>query len=123
MNEELASALSDLCTKIDVTSECVWSALIKQSYVYATSSVFGMIFLTALVALLYAIIRKKTKVPPKTEKNPYPRPELDDESCTFAWVAWFFLLAIYIIALTCTIYEVIGIIINPEYWAITKLLG
>ena len=123
MNEQTEQLIRELAEKLGTTVEHLWGVLIKQAPITAAADTIITLIMLVTLWVGSKLVYKKTKVPPKTEENRFPKAEWDDDFVEFmAWGA----LALHAIAtfaaLYFTIATVLTVVLNPEYWALKQLL-
>lgn len=122
MDEKTLQALTDLAEKLGTTSEYLWGALIKQAPITGAVDLMIMVAWVAAAAGWFALVKRKTTEPPKSDEDRYPRAEWVEESAFIGWVsvAIFSLIAGVVVSSTLSI--TIAALLNPEYWALAQIL-
>jgi len=120
MNPELTKLLNQLAGKLGTTTEYLWSVLIKQAQIDAITNLMQMVIIWGFGYVLYKIHRKLSK------SNGYKHggclyDEYDGIGIVMIIVAmvWSFLA---LAAFFC-IGDVVNGFLNPEYWALNRVLS
>lgn len=114
MDSEIVSALETLAAKLGTTSEYLWNVLLKQASI---SAITDFIQCTLVILVCVFWIKKVKVVVPKILKG-----GLDD----IYWIGIVIisiLLAIFVITAFFCFPNIINGLINPEYWALDRLLS
>lgn len=109
MNDQLAIVIDKFATKLGVTAEHLFSVMMAQAKISAMSDIAICCLFWALFAVLVAKFNKCNK---------------DDYDATAFWGASS--VVVFVICITITalaINSVSSALLNPEYWALHKLLG
>ncbi len=115
MNEHTAVLLQGLADKLGTTSTYLWSVLLKQAPVYAWVTLAEYV-LTAL--LLLTLYRFRKTIGPWLS-------ELVEESevlGVLVIIASGVALTVWLIACVFVFQSVVTAFVNPEYWALDKVL-
>jgi len=117
MNNETLVALQQLATKLGTTSEYLWSILLKQAPIDGYISILIMLLMFMSGVILSIISKNLSK---KLDENfSYQKEEVRNVVAIISASAW--ILAI--IGSMAILPEAIIAIVNPEYWALSKILG
>lgn len=115
MNQETLKALTELSNKLGTTAEYLWSVLVKQAPISGLISLFEVAATLAAIYFLFAAIKRKVA----TYKDVYP---VNDHS-TWLWLI-FCIACVFAFSIVCLgIGEAITAFVNPEYWALSKIIG
>ena len=114
MTEDTARLLDNLATKLGTTSEYLWTVLLKQAPVAAG---IGLMEVAIFAAIIVAYIKTIPWLLKGAKDNRYD-------------VAWDIGLAVGAVASIILVFAIIinlgaaaTAILNPEYWALDKILG
>ena len=120
MNDKIELLIRELAEKLGTTGAHVWEVLVRQAYITATINLIILIIFLLALFFSYGILVKKTTKKEKTKDNPYPQAEWEEVWIIISWGCWCFAcLIISIFALT-NIPDIVGAILNPEFWAIKQ---
>lgn len=114
MNNEIVNALETLAAKLGTTSEYLWSILLKQAPISAITDLiqYGLLILACVIWSK----KMKNTIPKILNKG------LNENH--WAWVvAISIMLGIFIIVAFFSIPNTIYALVNPEYWALDRLLS
>lgn len=81
-----------------------------------------MILAIGLTIGVFKAISYKTKVPTKTESNPYPSAQWEDEKAFWAWGLFALLAVLSVFLVMFGIESIVTSMFNPEYWALDTLI-
>ena len=118
MNEHTAALVSQLAAKLGTTSEFLWATLLKQAQV----SIYITLVEYALTAVVVALMWKfRAQI-----RHGYV--ELLDSHTTdfFAFIGgiiFVIFVIIWMVAMLIGLEMMITAIVNPEYWALDKILS
>lgn len=119
----LVQSLEKFAEKLGITGQHLWEMLVHQAFFEAIWSFLAIAILAVACYGLYAIVEKHTVTPRASDDNPYPRANWNDEDAkAFAWIGFFGLVIISIIASIFLFRVVLTGLLNPEYWAFMKIL-
>jgi Ca2+/Na+ antiporter len=119
MNEQTANLIKELAIKLGTTTEYLWTVLMQQAFV---SSIIDCIFYIMYFVFMYYMFKGYKYMLGKNEGSPYTRFENMEEG---QGILVLFLIVISIAFTTAFILTVSSTItgfINPEYWALEKIL-
>ena len=115
--EKLIPLLEQLAQKLGVTADMLWSALLKQSRLYAIYYLIMFVFLAGLSIVFWRWLRW-------TAKN---WAEIEGNNNDIPHVVGLFALGIILLVgwlvLLCDGNTVLAALFNPEYWALNKILS
>jgi len=117
--------LTELAEKLGTTIEYLWGVLIKQAYVYAITMTIADVF---MIACIIATIKLHVKFSKDLNagNDDLPRLTMYDKheyilsgimSCAGV------LSIVFMLALVLSFSSIVTAYINPEYWALNKLLN
>jgi hypothetical protein len=113
MNNEIVNALEALATKLGTTSEYLWNILLRQAPITAVTDLIQYAF-TVFVCILWI---KKAKVFVAKISND------DWEEEHWIWIILIsVILGIFAIAAFFSFPNTIYALVNPEYWALDRIL-
>jgi hypothetical protein len=122
MNDNTAKLLEQLAAKFGTTTEYLWGALLRQAPIDSTINLIQI----ALVMLFGGFLYKTHKRLMKKESNGdyaetyYEKYEM---GATLPMVIGVIIFAVFFIASFFCIPDVINGYLNPEYWALDKILS
>lgn len=121
MNDSLQTVLAALATKLGTTAEHLYGVLVKQAYIAAvTDLLFAMVYV-GFTLFFASVVRRKTSVP--VSDGRYVQPEWAADGAFFAHAAVWVLAAIGVLVVGSCIHTVTTVLLNPEYWALNKILS
>ena len=111
MNEATIKMVEKLAAKLGTTTEMLWGVLIKQAPIEGWSRILGIIIFGIIFAVTAKLISKRTET---------------DEYCDnlrwFLWLFWSMFFLFFIVIIASSISGIVASFINPEYWALQKIL-
>lgn len=122
MNEQTAVLIDRLAEKLGTTAELLWSVLVRQAPISGVIDLvtFSLLVFAAVTAFRFA--KRKTTVP-KNKRGEYRGPaEFEDIGATIAWIMFGVVLLFVFMAAYELSHDIIAAFINPEYWALMKIL-
>lgn len=108
MEKELIHVLDNLANKLETTTEHLWGILIKQAPISAASDLIAALFFAVFIVVTFIFTKYKTE---------------DGSWDAEAWLIWFVASFISMIFISIGVYEAMIGFVNPEYWALKKILG
>lgn len=111
MNEQTRQLIESLAAKMGTTAERLWAVLVKQAPIEAGVSFITFCFFICLLILGYKLIKEKTK-----------EFDFDSPERILSWVLWAFWVTLWVILFACNLSAMIAGFLNPEYWALMKIL-
>lgn len=121
MDKTTAALLEKLAAKLGTTAEYLWSVLIKQAAISATTTLVYLMFIILFGVLLYKAHRRLSKPSTNNSRREYSIYE-DLEWPISVMVVAALLWAIFAIAVFFSIPDIINGYFNPEYWALKEIL-
>lgn len=124
MNESTEQILREICQKLGVGVEMIWSAYVKQAPLEPLSYLIMFSGIAILLSVVLLILSKVITLCCDEKKDPFFKRFFNDdnEGVSFAFILVSFFL---VITISCAIYctpNVVTGVFNPEYWAAQKLL-
>lgn len=116
MNETTAKLLEQLASKLGTTTEYLWSVLLKQASIDATTTLFQFILIGISAKSLYSLHKKLCK-----EVDGYTGYE-KNESYIFTMAIAGIIVAFLAVIAFFHIGDVVNGLVNPEYWALDRIL-
>lgn len=110
MNNETLVALEKLATKLGTTSEYLWSILLKQAPIDGCISIL-VVLLMFVAAVILSIFSKNLSK------------KLDEKARNVVRIISVAMWIFAIIGSLAIFPEAIIAIVNPEYWALSKILS
>ena len=112
--EQVAKLLGDLAKQLGTTVEFLWCILIRQAHVEATLALAGVVIGAVLlvIGVWTAIVAIKKYKEHEDVDDAFPYFVISG----LAWIASTGTLSV-------NIYNYISISMNPEYWALNKILS
>lgn len=120
MNEQTEKLIRELADRLGTTAEHLWGVLIRQAGISGITNLLVCAAWGALLAWGYRFLRRKTTAPLATALNPHPRAEWDDQD--WIWLVFGFVVAVVALVVGCNLEQIVGSLLNPEYWALQQLL-
>lgn len=105
--------IQELASKLGTTSEYLWSVLIKQAPIDSTVTLIQYVIIGLAVHGLWKVTKAKLQE------------WVDDDfipGIALTLIAWL-VLGILVIVAFCSISQTVSGFINPEYWALDKVLS
>ena len=122
MDDKTTELITRLAEKLGTTAEHLWGVLLHQAPISGTINLVISIFMVLSTVCLVRFVKGKT-TKAKTEVKVYPCAEWEDEGAALAW----FLTAVYLLitfgTVTLSITGIVSAFFNPEYWALSHILG
>jgi hypothetical protein len=121
MNDNTAKLLEQLAHKLGTTTEYLWSILLKQAALDATTTLLQVIAVFVASAILlrtHLRLMKKEKVDGFTESG-YGR---HGDGVGIAMLLAGLLCAVLVIKAFLAIGDIVNGYFNPEYWALKRVL-
>lgn len=122
MDDKTLQALTALANKLGTTAEYLWGVLLRQAPITGVINLAMMAAWVAMVVLLLRWVRSKTRVPPETKDERYPRAEWHSEGAFFAWAGSITFAALVAVMVGLELSGTIAALVNPEYWALRQIL-
>jgi hypothetical protein len=119
MDKSTLLLLEKLATKLGTTTEYLWGILIKQAPVSATKHLLFFI-ITTIVGVLLFFLHKRLMKEDEYEDTVYDDLEV---KATAPMIIGAIIWAIFFITSLILLEDVITGFINPEYWALNKILN
>ena len=116
MNEELLKRIDLLAEKLSTTGEHLYGVLVTQAYIQATYSVITLALLVLVTALSVFANKKVAKY---YKENDYDM----DVIHILSGGLWFVYIGIGVAIVSSNIMMILTCLANPEYFALTKILG
>jgi Na+/proline symporter len=125
MNEQIIRLVEHLAMKLGVATEHLWGALIQQAYVDAVGSIIKLAIVSAITWVVYRVhIYLSVKVPvkksgwPDIVRNRYE--SVEELKILMAFLG--FVMVVFCVVAVLTVSSDLVQLLNPEYYAISKLL-
>jgi len=119
---DLTPLLERLAAELGTTVEMLWSVLLKQAAISATTNVVLSVLLVLIFIGCFQLVQRKTTVAPETEEH-YACSDWEDEGKVIAWVILAAIAAIFLAIIIGGIHNVVSGYLNPQYWALKEILG
>lgn len=113
MNNETASLLNKLADKLGTTAENLWAILLHQAPVDATVTLIQSVIFLLTPFIVYKVHRR-------IEKMEYGYGENDAYGILMILSA--IVSVVLVIIVICSISTIINGYLNPQYWALEKIL-
>lgn len=123
MNEETVQLLEKLAEKLGTTVEYLWEVLVHQALVNSVLLILLMVATVIMGIVLYKLHIRFSKMQPETDKY-YAKSLYDREEGYVAMMIIF--VFIWTVLLFVSIFSFASMItgfINPEYWALQRILN
>ena len=117
MNEHAAVVIQQMADKLGTTSQYLWSVLLKQAPVYVVISVIEAVIFCVFIYLYFKFLPKM-----KALADDYSN---DGAAMTavICIIGGAILSGIFILAIFVMFESAVTALVNPEYWALDKLLS
>ena len=121
--KDLMPLLEQLASKLGTTVEMLWGVLLKQAMISGVVDLLIIIGLVVVAVFWTRFVIKKTTSPGRDPERGW---ELDadwrDEAKCFGWLSVFLTFGFIALIITFTAETIVSAFINPEYWALNKIL-
>jgi len=122
MNETTEKLIRDLAEKLGTTADHLWGVLCRQAPISGITNLLVIGAWATLIIWGFKLLSRKTKTPPKTEKDPYPSAEWEGDGMALAWAIWGIGALITMLVVGCALEGIAGSLLNPEYWALKQIV-
>jgi len=123
MDDKYRQLIEDMAAKLGVTAEHLWGVMVKQAPISGAVDLVICIAITvATVWWFRVVIRKTTRRSDDPDTYLSPRSEWNDEAAFLAWVSAIVSMAVTLIFISASAEGIVSAFVNPEYWALQKLL-
>lgn len=106
------AVILELADKIGTTGGHLWEALLRQALIYGTIQLLFMAGWVVVLVFAYRFMKKRVL-----------EEEWDPEAILLCWVALFSVTSFVIIRYTLELHVIISAFVNPEYWALQRVLN
>lgn len=117
MNEQTTKLIEQLANQLGTTSEYLWSVLLKQASITATTTLIQTIIVLLIGFVLYGLHKKFSKKTINTRSS-YE----EHDFLGFTMVVVTIIYGLFLICCFLYIPEIIYGYFNPEYWALNRIL-
>lgn len=107
--EEVMQIIEQLAESLNSTAENIWNVLIAQAKIHSITGILLLVILCTFLFYLFKFIDKKTSI-------------WAYEGKFFAWLIFAIIFVLSIFWTIDEIYKIITGFVNPEYWALIKLI-
>jgi len=121
--KELTELLGQLATKLGTTVDKLWGVLLRQAPISGAVDIILCIVLVIASAWVFRFVQNKTTAPPLSETNKYPSADWEAEGTVLAWVGAAVFIGVAGLQVFYSIEGIVTAFLNPEYWALSKILG
>lgn len=122
IDDKTAELIKSLASKLGTTADHLWGVLVHQAPITATVDVLTSIAFIVVTVIWMRTVAKKTKTPPETVDDRYPRAEWDDDVAVFfSWLSVAILTVLCAVFVSVALQEAATALFNPEYWAMSQL--
>lgn len=118
MNDQTTQLIEKLAQKMGTTSEYLWQLLLSQAPISAT---LNLVYLLIAVASVATLIRLHIKF--SNDENKYSYYNMDDKLGIPMTVACILVSIYTFVCLICCPEAIITGYLNPEYWALDRVLS
>jgi hypothetical protein len=118
--EEMSKLLSQLADKLGTTTEYLWGVLIKQAPIDAITTLFQMLLVLLFGIGLWKVHRWLSKSEDDSDCSRYE--EYEELAIAPMVIATIVFVILSIVCFFC-ITDVVNGFLNPEYWALDKILS
>jgi len=109
--KDLTNLLEQLALKLGVTTEYLWTVLIRQAKISGVMNAAGILLIIVLGFILF-----------KAYKYAEKKDLLDSQAWDFGLLVSYIIWAGMIIISPILFYNMITALMNPEYWALSEIL-
>ena len=117
MNDAQQALIETIATKLGTTAEHLWGVLIKQAPISAATDLASCVVFVLLSVGFILFVKRNTTVPDGEHRAIW-----NNEGAFFAWFAALLFLVFTIVTVTSLAGVIIAGFINPEYWALQRIL-
>lgn len=121
--KELVPLLEKLASQLGTTIDKLWAVLLKQAMIIGITDLVLCVSLVGASILAFRFIQKKTTIPTETVENKYPHAQWEGEGAFIAWLIFFIGLLVTTIIILASAENIVSAFLNPEYWALNKILS
>ena len=114
MNETTEKLIRELAEKLGTTADHLWGVLIRQAPISSATEAAALGIYAAVMVWGYRLVREKTKT--NGDWND------DCGSIALPWMVWSVGVLGLLIALGCSLSNIVAGFVNPEYWALKQLV-
>ena len=119
ISKDVSILLEKLAEKLGTTSQYLWQVLIKQAPISATINLIEIILVGVFGVILWKLHKKFYGNMPGKEYSYYSEME---ELIIVPMMVGMMIFVVVAIAGFCSIETIITGFVNPEYWALNKIL-
>jgi hypothetical protein len=117
VDEKTLELIEKHIEKLGGASEHIFKVMVDQALISGITDVL------TCIALVFICIKSFNFVEKKTKSNDGYSGEWSDEGAFFAWAGLYIFLFVVTLTIICSVGTITAAFINPEYWAIMKLLS
>ena len=118
--KEIAPILEKLANQLGTTATYLWEVLIRQAFVSGIQDIAFIVLTAIYVGILYKLHGKYSKPPEDRYYNSYY--DKGDYIAPIMIIAAIIGIFCSIISIVC-VFTAITAFVNPEYWALDRILG
>ena len=122
MNKETQELLQKLAEKLGTTVEYLWQVLLKQAQIDAFTTLFQF-FLIALFGVVLFRLHKKFLKPLSDDRYSDNLYSKYDEAIVWPMIIGLIVFVILSICAFFSITDMVNGFLNPEYWALQRVLS
>lgn len=123
MNEQIEKLIRELSDKLGVTADHLWSVLVRQAAITGWIDAAVCVAWCVMLVMAFKLVSRKTKEPPATPEERYPRAEWEGDGKGIAWIILVAAMAATALVIGTNLSNIVGAICNPEYWALKQIIG
>ena len=106
------NVIETLSAQLGTTDDKLWDVLISQAYLSGATNLLVCVILIAMTAAIFLVLQYHQK-----------KEDCDEDILYLFWALWT-ILAMIIFVVVCVMTEsIVAAFVNPEYWALNKILG
>jgi hypothetical protein len=121
MDEKTELLIRELAEKLGTTGEHLWEVLVRQAPITATIDLLVMSGWVLFIVWAFRFISKKT-ARHADEDGILDEAEWTTEAAFLAWSLWGLTTVFVVLISGIVLSTTIGALINPEYWALMRIL-
>lgn len=123
MNDKTIALIEKLAEKLGTTAEHLWGVLLHQAPISGAVDLATVAVMVLAAVGLVRFVKGKTTKPAMTEDDRYPHAEWEDEGAGLAWLGATIYLIITGVVVIGSAQGIVAAFFNPEYWALSHILG
>ena len=123
MDANTTALIEKLAAKLGTTAEHLWGVLLHQAPISGAVDLATVVVMVLMAIILFRFVRSKTTPPDRTYEQQYPHAEWEYEGAGVAWLLTIICLVMVGIVVVELAQSIVAAFLNPEYWALSRILG